>query len=327
MAASSRSSADLFRADRNERREGKKRGELRHLQGSSASTCRHAIDLVDRGDHAASPGREVEHAAIGVVELPRFEDRHDRVDAGEAVAHRAVHALVQARAMPGLEPRRVDEDELRIGGGQDAGDPVARRLRLFRGDADSCAYQRIEQRRLADVGTPDDRHLTAAKRRPRRSAATLSVPAADENGVGLRGGRLLRGAAARPAAGGDDSSAGMRHSTVNDLRMRFARDVDDHVFRHRDAPRLQPLLQPRLRVLAERRRIKADELIGEDRDDDTARAASKPPSRKIAPNMASSVSARIDGLLAPPLFSSPFAEAAARHPDRAIARAAPTCRD
>ena len=36
-----------------------------------------------------------------------------------------------------------------------------------------------------------------------------------------------------------------------------------------------------------------------------ASAASKPPSRKTAPNTASSASARIDGRAAPPLFSSP----------------------
>ena len=50
----------------------------------------------------------------------------------------------------------------------DAGDAVARGLRLARGDADLLADQRVEQRRLADVGPADDGDQAAA---PRRSAS------------------------------------------------------------------------------------------------------------------------------------------------------------
>ena len=50
------------------------------------------------------------------------------------------------------------------------------------------------------------------------------------------------------------ASAGIRHSTVNGLRVRFAGGRRHHVLRHREFARLQPLLQPRLRVLVERGR-------------------------------------------------------------------------
>jgi len=70
----------------------------------------------------------------------------------------------------GLEAGGVDEDELRITLGADAGDAMACGLRLVGGDAHLLADQRIEQRGLAHIGPPDDRHQPAALRRRRMVA-------------------------------------------------------------------------------------------------------------------------------------------------------------
>src|SRR5215475_767650 len=74
--------------------------------------------------------------------------------------------------MARLEARRIDEDELGIRSREDARDTVPRRLGLLRRDADALADQAVDERRLADVGTSDDRYVTA----PKLACAVSHVP-------------------------------------------------------------------------------------------------------------------------------------------------------
>ena len=97
------------------------------------------------------------------------------------------------------------------------------------------------------------------------------------------GGLLLGAAAARAAALRAprqrlDLAAHPKH-----LRVQFALDALDDVARQRQAPRLQQLLQPRLRVLERRRRRQGRDAPGKQREHRRARAASRPPSRNMRP--------------------------------------------
>ena len=91
--------------------------------------------------------------------------------------------------MQGLETRGVDEHELRRPRGEHPAKRLPRGLRLVGGDAEFLSEQGIQQRGLADVGTPDqsDRsttirlhghHGTAVRRRicsKARMAASCSA--------------------------------------------------------------------------------------------------------------------------------------------------------
>ena len=91
------------------------------------------------------------------------------------------------------------------------------------------------------------------------------------------------------------ASAGMRHSTVKVCACASPATCGHDVLRHGDPPRLQPLLQPRLRVLRQRRGIEIGQDFAVDALDHRRVQRSNPASRKTAPNTASSASARIDG--------------------------------
>ena len=65
--------------------------------------------------------------------------------------------------MTGLETGRIDKHELVGAFAADAGDAVARGLRLARGDADLLADQRIQQRGLAHIGLADDGNQPAMR--------------------------------------------------------------------------------------------------------------------------------------------------------------------
>ena len=66
---------------------------------------------------------------------------------------------------------RVDQDDLRVVLDHDAADQRARGLHLARDDRDLGADQRVDQRRLADIGRADQRDEAAA----RVAAGTLSA--------------------------------------------------------------------------------------------------------------------------------------------------------
>ncbi len=84
----------------------------------------------------------------------RVLDRLQRLDHRELL-DRLEH--LAAAAQPGGVDQRVGASaalEVEV-------DRVARRARLVEGDHPLLAEQRVDQRRLADVGPPDDRHLDA----------------------------------------------------------------------------------------------------------------------------------------------------------------------
>src|SRR4030095_10892931 len=98
---------------------------------------------------------------------------------------------------------RVHEDVLRLLVGVDAENAVARRLRLARGDGDVRTDELVDQRRLADVRSPDDRNGTGPECHGEKACSNHLL-------------RLLLGAfsscARTPSAGACSST---RHSTVN----------------------------------------------------------------------------------------------------------------
>src|SRR5690606_18885551 len=71
---------------------------------------------------------------------------------------------VHRPAVPGLEPRGIDEHELIVLAGQHGVYPVARGLGLARDDGHLGADQGIGQRRLPHVRAPHDRDESTAKR-------------------------------------------------------------------------------------------------------------------------------------------------------------------
>ena len=71
----------------------------------------------------------------------------------------AVELTLRPSAVTGLcRPGRVDEHELGVGPVEDAAHPVAGRLRLVRDDRHLGPADRVDERRLADVRPPDQRH-------------------------------------------------------------------------------------------------------------------------------------------------------------------------
>ena len=215
------------------------------------------------------------------------------------------------------------------GRGHDPGHAMARRLRLFRRDADAFADQPVEQRRLADVRAAGDRHVAAAKVRGRgdvshRARRRRCAAARVER---LRGGGLLRGAAIRAGAAWRRSPArGSRHSIVNVCACASPSIADHRVLRHGDAARLQPLLQPRLRILAERRRIEVGELRRVDALDHAARGVEAGVDEHRAEHRLERIGEDRRPLAAAALQLA-FAEARSRRRGRARARGAPACRD
>ena len=185
-----------------------------------------------------------------------------------------VQAIVEARAMPRLEAGRVDEDELRIRIRDDPQNPVARRLRLLRGDADFLPDERVHERRLAHARPAHDRDMAAAKlrrRRFRRCHASLRSRAASPADPPPPRPPVPRPAGSLPRPVAESASAGIRHSTSNSCAWASPVVAVTDVFRHRQATPLQPFLQPRLGVLAERRRIGLRQHVAEAGHDHRAR--------------------------------------------------------
>ncbi len=136
----------------------------------------HAIDLVHRGDRRPPGARQArEHQLILRSPGERLHHQHHEVGVLERGGRGAVHGLVEGAARPGVQPRGVDERDLRLRQAHDAEDAVAGGLRARRDDGQLGADQRIEQRRLADVRPPDQGGKTAAKIRSRGTQLGLSV--------------------------------------------------------------------------------------------------------------------------------------------------------
>ena len=193
----------------------------------------------------------------------------------------------------------------------DAGDPVPRRLRLARGDADLLRDQRVDQGRLADVRPADDRDQAAALRgAPERLPGHQDLSGLPGSSL-ARSASSMRRAASCSAARRDLPSPVSLKAERRDgaldlerLRVRLAARREDAIARHREPARLQPFLQLGLGVLAPAADVGGLDDFAEQALHE-ARAASKPPSRKVAPISASSASARIDARIAPPPRASP----------------------
>ena len=189
------------------------------------------------------------------------------------------------------------------GRGQDAGDAVARGLRLARRDADLLPDQRVQQRRLADVRPADDGDRRRSEtRRVAASSSCLQAARRRVRAASCSAPRAARAARRRCGASSSCDDA----LDLERLLVRLALRGDHAVLRQREcgapaaipaAGSWRPCPAPCGSSVVEQRPRTAAST--------TSRAASKPPSRKTAPISASSASARIDGRRTPPLLSSP----------------------
>src|ERR687887_2930191 len=148
-----------------------KAAELRrphHLLGDVARL--EAVDLVE-ADHDRPLQREDpfgDEPVAGADALPGREDEEDRVDVVEALVDGPLHAFGQ-RVARTLEARQVDEDELVVVAACDSHDAAPGCLRLVGDDRDLAAAERVYERRLSNVGPPNDGGEPA----PQKSAPTL----------------------------------------------------------------------------------------------------------------------------------------------------------
>ena len=244
------------------------------MRGSSADLSGSRSTLLTAAITGTSAGSSLITVAIGADDPRGIEHEHDGIHTGQALAHRVIQPIVEAGAMPRLEAGRVDEHELRIGIGDDAQDAVARRLRLLRRDADLLPDQRVHAastcRRSAGRRS---RHGRSETRRRRLRSLPRAAPVSRCATSATRGfrGRLLRRAAACACARGRDPKRGNPALDFELLRVRLAGRRGHRVLRHRQPTPLQPLLQPRLRILAQRRRIGVRQHVAEAGHDHRAR--------------------------------------------------------
>jgi hypothetical protein len=132
-------------------------------EGQQLGLVGEAVDLVDHQQHRRGGRQHAQDFGFATAPVAGLDHQQDDIDIGEAGRDAAVHQSVERVLVRHLEAGRIDEDELRIVGGEDAVDAMARGLRLFRGDADLGADQAVGQRGLADVGPADDSQVAGAK--------------------------------------------------------------------------------------------------------------------------------------------------------------------
>ena len=164
------------------------------------------VELVGDQQHRLVRRQQRQHLGIVQPEAAGLDHEQHHVDVGQRGQHGAVERAVQRGAVLHLEAGRVDEDELRRPDRADAGDAVARGLRLARGDADLLPDQRVQQRATcrrsagrrwppgrsaARIGSASDRRLSGADARSSRSQRAAGPVA------GLQ---ALRACGARPPA-------------------------------------------------------------------------------------------------------------------------------
>ena len=126
----------------------------------------HEVPFVD-GNHEGPPlvRHHLADRQILLLEgMLGIDQQHD--DLGEADGAHGVAGgqllrhLAHARLAP--EPRRVEQADRPVAPGEVGGDGVACQARLGTGDHPLLAQQRVDQRRLAGVGTADDREADGA---------------------------------------------------------------------------------------------------------------------------------------------------------------------
>ena len=93
----------------------------------------------------------------------RLDHEHDEIRIGERRGGGAIHGAIERALFAEMQPGRIDEGDLHAGTIEHAEHAMARGLRPRGDDGEFLADERIEQRRLADVGTADQRGETRAK--------------------------------------------------------------------------------------------------------------------------------------------------------------------
>jgi hypothetical protein len=153
---------------------------------------RRGVRLVQRDEHGRARLAERRLDPLLVPSRGRrrgIDHEQDDVGLGERLERRGEHRPLQKVAR--LEQTRcVEEDELDGTLGEDPGDALPRRLRLRRDDREVLADQPVQERRLARVGTADERDVPRAGRRRRRPAG-MHPPKLPEGDANSRPGALL----------------------------------------------------------------------------------------------------------------------------------------
>ena len=125
--------------------------------------ARHQIDLVEDQDfarlHLGEPRQQL--LRLFVHAFARVDHDADQIGFVRAAPGGRHHGAVEA-ALGREDARRIDEDNLRLAIDGDATDERARRLHLVRDDGDLGADERVQQRRLAGIGSADQRNKAAA---------------------------------------------------------------------------------------------------------------------------------------------------------------------
>jgi hypothetical protein len=100
-----------------------------------------------------------------MLRLRGVDQPDDHVGVGQGPPGGSQQLLVE-QSVGLVNPRRVEEQELRPGQILDSQDAVPGRLRPRRDDAQIVAHQPVDERGLPDVGPPDDGHIAGPKLRP-----------------------------------------------------------------------------------------------------------------------------------------------------------------
>ena len=151
-------------AARTRRRHGAPACDCSH--GASVGAAVHLVELVGHQQRRLAGRQQRQHLARRPApKRPASTTNSTTSTSASAPRHRPVQGAVQRARRAGSGSPACRRRRTARARGADAGDAVARGLRLARGDADLLADQRVEQRRLADVGPADDGDQAAALRR------------------------------------------------------------------------------------------------------------------------------------------------------------------
>ena len=123
----------------------------------------HQIDLVDQQQLLLPGPRELLQQRAGLPVEAALGVNHDAHDVGVPGARPGGfdHGAIEP-ALGRKYAWRIDEDELRVAFGRDATHQHARGLHLRRDNGHLGADQRVDERRLADIGRADQRDKAAA---------------------------------------------------------------------------------------------------------------------------------------------------------------------
>ena len=163
----SASSVDLLAGDRRHRDDVGELAELRHREQLLGD--RAACDAVSVLVTIATTGARSRASSAAMNRSPgptRWSagtQKPTTSTSASVAADDVVEPLAEQGPRP-VQPRRVDEDELGVGAGQHAAHRVPGRLRLVAGDDDLAADERVGQRGLAGVGSPDEAAEAGAER-------------------------------------------------------------------------------------------------------------------------------------------------------------------